>query len=358
MQDHSITILGAGLMGCAISAAFLKSSFRVILYDISAEMLSSAPERILAELQAQNVSAPERRLARFENTNDLSRLSETRCFLETVTEKIRVKQKLYQNLEGLLDKRALFLSNTSTISIAELSKFVSVPNRFCGFHFFHPVRERSLLEIVRGPETSQSTIDQAVELAQKIEKTPLVVNDGPAFLVNRLLNPYLSRALQFLLEGASIDRIDAAALDYGMAMGPFRIMDEIGLDVTMHGGWTLYKAFPERVAPSPVLLEMVRRNDLGRKTGTGFRRYASQTLWDAHGENNPELETLIAEKQKEKNIVPHSFTQTEIADLLINGMREEGKRVLEEKIVSLKEDINRAVILGLGYPADGPPFLE
>lgn len=358
MKDTPIVLFGAGLMGCAISAAFLKSSFRVILYDVSAEMLKSIPERILAELQAQNAEHPEHLFTRFECTDTISTLHEARVFLETVTEKIRVKQKLYRQLEPLFHDQTLLLSNTSTISIGELAEFVSIPERFCGFHFFHPVRERSLLEIVRGPETSPDTIDKAIKLAKAIDKTPLVVHDGPAFLVNRLLNPYLSEALQLLLEGASIDRIDDAAREFGMAMGPFRIMDEIGLDVTMHGGWTLYKAFPQRVSPSPILLEMVRLRYLGRKTGIGFRKYASVTLWDTNCEVNPDLETLVAAKRQEQKIMPKNFTHKEIIDLLIGGMRKEGRRVLEENIVHLKEDVNQAVILGLGYPPDGPAFLE
>ena len=357
-KDDSIVILGAGLMGCAFSAAFMKASFRVILYDISEEMLASAPERIRLELQAQGINQTEDLFTHFECTDTIDDLNNVNCFLETITEKIQVKQKLYQQLEPLLNEQTLFLSNTSTIMISELAEFVPHRERFCGFHFFHPVRERSLLEIIRGSKTSSATIDQAVELAKKIDKTPLVVGDGPAFLVNRLLHPYLSKALKLLLEGASIDQIDDAAQDYGMAMGPIRIMDEIGLDVTMHGGWTLLKAFPERTARSPILLEMVRLGHLGRKTGTGFRKFTSKTLWDAKGENYPELEMLIAASQQEQNIMPQSFTNKEITDLLIGGMREEGRRVLEENIVPCKEIVNQAVILGLGYPKNGPPLLE
>ena len=137
-------------------------------------------------------------------------------------------------------------------------------------HFCHPVRQRPLVEIVRGPQTSQRTIAAAVAHVQGIARMPIVVEDGPGFVVNRLLFPYLSEALELLREGAPVDAIERAAAEFGMAMGPLRLMDEIGLDTILQAAWVLAAAFPERIVSSPLLVSMVKAGRLGRKTGAGF----------------------------------------------------------------------------------------
>ena len=355
MMGEHIVILGAGQMGIAIAAAFLRRGFCVTLFDTSEQAITTASERVAAELALQNVAYSEELSANLTCTRSLDEVCRASFILETITEKLRAKSRLYAHVVPLLDDSTLLVSNTSTISINELAATLptetNMAARFCGFHFFHPVRERSLVEIIRGRATSIETLEHAAQLARAIGKTPLTVNDGPGFVVNRLLNAYLSGSLQLLAEGATIRQIDAAAEQFGMAMGPFRIMDEIGLDVTMHGGWVLYKAFPNRVEPSPVLLELVRNGHLGRKTGCGFYRYDSTTMWESPGQPHDELDAVIAETFRGGHIAPMPSVSTEmIIDRSIGEMFREGRRILDDGIVSSSADIELAATLGLGFP--------
>jgi len=376
-------------MGIAIAAAFLRRRLRVTLFDTSEQAVATAMRRVEAELvagghapcamqQAANVTEWTANLACTDSLRvallpQLENACQSAFVIETITEKLRAKSRLYAEIVPLLDDSTILVSNTSTISIDQLAatlpaaqnKAANPAARFCGFHFFHPVRERSLVEIIRGRATSPETLERATQLARAIDKTPLVVNDGPGFVVNRLLNAYLSGSLQLLAEGATIRQIDAAAEQFGMAMGPFRIMDEIGLDVTMHGGWVLYKAFPDRVEPSPILLELVRDGHLGRKTGCGFYRYALSTATSAMREGSiatcntspatphVELEVKIAETFRGGQIEPlSSITNDIIIDRSIGEMFREGPRILADGIATSDAEIELAVTLGLGFPKE------
>ncbi len=360
MPDERIVILGAGQMGVAIAATFLAKRFPVALFDSSEQAVATAPARVEAELAMQNAADIAELPSNLVCTSAIDTAilacdSRVSFVIETITEKLRAKAKLYSEIVPRLGDSTVLVSNTSTISIDSLAATLppdgDMASRFCGFHFFHPVRERSLVEIIRGRATSEATLEHATRLAARIGKTPLVVNDGPGFVVNRLLNAYLSGALQLLVEGATIRQIDFAAEQFGMAMGPFRIMDEIGLDVTMHGGWVLYKAFPDRVEPSAVLLELVRDGPLGRKTARGFYRYESSTMWESPGRDNAALERLLAEKFRagRKSPLP-SVTGEMIIDSTIGEMFREGQRILEDGIVTSAAEIELAVVLGLGFP--------
>ncbi|MCL2622028.1 MAG: 3-hydroxyacyl-CoA dehydrogenase family protein [Planctomycetaceae bacterium] len=360
-SNERIGILGAGQMGVAIAAAFLLRRFSVTLFDTSEQAVASAATRVEAELVLQNPGNTAELLTNLACTNALNEACRAALVLETITEKMRAKSRLYAEIVPLLDDSTVLVSNTSTISINALAATLpsviggtpnSMASRFCGFHFFHPVRERSLVEIVRGRATSTETLARTQRLANAIDKTPLVVNDGPGFVVNRLLNAYLSGSLQLLAEGATIRQIDLAAEQFGMAMGPFCIMDEIGLDVTMHGGWVLYKAFPDRVEPSPILLELVRNGQLGRKTGCGFYRYDSTTmLWNSPGRPHAELEVVIAEKYRGGQMTPLPSVTTEmILDRSVCAMFDEGRRILIDGIATSDAELELAVTLGLGFP--------
>lgn len=342
MNNRPVAILGAGLMGTAIAAAHLKAGISVVLYDPVPLAREQAPRRIVDECSLQQANTDSLRLLSLKA--DLEEVAQSSFIIETIPEKLKLKQKLYRNLAKFLPDNALLLSNTSTIAIAALAEATPDPRNFCGFHFFHPVRERSLLEIIPGRSTSSETLEHARQLALAIGKQPITVGDGPGFLVNRLLNPYLSEALVLLEEGVPLLQIERAATNFGMQMGPFRIMDEIGLDVTLHGGWVLHKAFPERVLASPILLEMVRRGLLGRKCGRGFSLYDSTASWNGTGSVNKELHDIY-------NATPISVPDEEIVDRLFLGMLLEACRCLEDDIVPGFAEVDLAVVHGLGFPA-------
>ena len=328
------------MMGTAIAAAHLRCGLPVVIYDSSETALQTAPRRIADELRLQNVPLPETLLT---CTDTLGEIIGCPIVIETITEKIKAKQKLYQKLTAVRKADGFLFSNTSTISISLLAQVLPSgwQARFCGFHFFHPVRQRSLVEIVTSQQTDAATLEAAKNHAGRIDKQFIVVGDAPGFLVNRMLNPYLSSALSLLEERVDLGRIEQAAVQFGMKMGPFRIMDEIGLDVVLHAGWVLYKAFPERTPQSPILLQLIEQGKLGRKTGQGFMRYAQQASWE--GEGTPDSRFVSSDT---------TISEAEIVRRLFVPMYEEAVRCFEEGIISDLSVADRASIEALGFPAE------
>lgn len=353
-DDFSVPVgvLGGGLMGTAIAATHLKNGGKVVLCDPSENVLQQLPQRLASELTLQGetgspeigntVQIVEKNVKLTHNPDSLVACE---ILIETVPEKLKLKQKLYKKLEELRFGGLLF-SNTSTINISRLAEKLERPERFCGFHFFHPVRERSLLEIVRGRQSSEETISVAQRYALFLQKTPITVEDGAGFLVNRLLNPLLRESLALFDAGVPLERIESVARQVGMHMGPFRMIDEIGLDVTLHAGWVLNNAFPESAYVSESLLKLIEIGRLGRKTQAGFLRYPSDVSWKDEGTIDDQLERLLP---KLPEIGP-DVTDEEIAQRLFLPMIREAFRILEQGIVREPWQIDLAVVLGLGFP--------
>ena len=233
---------------------------------------------------------------------------------------------LYAQLQGHLGTHTIVASNSSTIPVQRLAGGLAEASQFCGMHFFHPVRQRPLVEIVCGPQTSPQTIATAVAHVQGIARIPIVVEDGPGFVVNRLLFPYLSEALELLREGRPIDAIEGAAAEFGMAIGPLRLMDEIGLDTILHAAWVLSAAFPERVVSSPLLVSMVKAGRLGRKTGAGFFGHGGPTSGIVSGPADAAVAELLAPWID----APPRTAPENIACRLVLPMLLEATRLLEE----------------------------
>jgi len=347
---RSVGIVGAGMMGTAIAATHLKVVLPVVITDADPDALSAAPERIAAEL-AQQIDASDAECAErvgrlVEPTTDAARFARCDLVLESVVETVAGKHEVYAQLAPHLAAAAILASNTSTIPIGRLAAELPDPGRFCGIHFFHPVRHRSLVEIVRGPKTSDATIAAAVGHAKRIEKMPIVVEDGPAFLVNRLLLPYQIEAMELLLDGATIDQVERSATEFGMAIGPLRILDEIGIDTVVNAGRVMWQVFPDRTVASPLLITMYKKGRLGRKSGAGFFSYASGTAWDGPSRPAPGVEQLIAEWARP----PQQLTPEAITHRLILPMVLEATRLLEEGKVRHPGDVDLAVLFGLGFP--------
>lgn len=380
--NRPTAIAGAGLMGRSIAAAFLRVRLPILLYDTAPDALAAAPGRIADELALQlagterpsdieRAEAARRVESLLETTENPADLNRADVIIETIIEKLKVKQRFYRSLAPLLSGKKLLLSNTSTIQITDLAEGLAetaalTPERFCGFHFFHPVRKRSLLEIIRGRATSDETLHRAACLARRIEKRPIHVNDGPGFLVNRLLNPYLDEAMAILCEGVPLERIESVCRRFGMEIGPFRILDEIGLDVAMHSGWTFYKSFPENIASPDLLPAMIASGRLGRKNGRGFFLYETGASWDGDGRPDASLselirnvsrfseaETLYAESGGER--IPlngPNLSDEMIALRIFAGVLLEAGRIVADRIVPDAADADRALIFGLGFPRD------
>jgi 3-hydroxyacyl-CoA dehydrogenase/enoyl-CoA hydratase/3-hydroxybutyryl-CoA epimerase/3-hydroxyacyl-CoA dehydrogenase/enoyl-CoA hydratase/3-hydroxybutyryl-CoA epimerase/enoyl-CoA isomerase len=238
---------------------------------------------------------------------------------------------------------AILASNTSTISITRMAESAPHPERFIGMHFFNPVDRMELVEIIRGAKTSDETVATIVALAKRIRKTPIVVNDCPGFLVNRILLPYMNEGLKLLEDGVSMEAVDRAATRFGMPMGPMALTDLVGLQTACFAGKLLAHAYSDRAATSPILEEMLKAS---QGDGKSVLKFYTTDGKRSRPQPNPAVEAIIARyKSGEK-----SMAEDEIVDRLFLPMLLEATRVLEEKIVREPADVDMGLILGIGFP--------
>ncbi len=370
---RSLGIVGAGIMGTAVAAVAVGRGLKVVITDADTDALAAAKTAVIAELSSATATATEvseivERLLRV--TSELADVAACDLVLESVAENPRIKQQVYAALEPLLREQAILATNTSTIPIRKLAANLARPQLFCGAHFFHPVRERPLLEIIRGVETAPSTVAALRGFAAAMGKTPIMVKDGPGFLVNRLLLPYVAEALELLLDGVDIRTIERVATEFGMAKGPLRLLDEIGLDTALQGGLVLAAAFPQRTVSSPLLVAMIKAGNLGAKTGSGFFDHTGEKGISPICRNGPEgtahkldlspfhrAEGVAELIEKWKHEPEGTAAVTMPHDSLVLGrlllpMILEATRLLEDGTVSHASDIDLGVLFGLGFPAD------
>lgn len=356
-EPHRIAsagVVGAGVMGQGIAAANAKRGILVAVLDSSPEALARGVQAILGEvaynkqLKGPDVKRAVERAPLVNGTLSDIELCHSDFIVEAIVESREAKQHLFARLEPLMRDDAILASNTSTIPITQLAEGLEAPDRFCGLHFFNPVRQMPLVEVIRGQQTSDATIASAVAYARLLGKTPIVMNDGPGFLVNRLLTPYMNEAALMLCEGASIAEIDRAAKDFGMPMGPITLYDVVGLDVAVHAGRTMLDAFPDRVVPAPILQMLFDHGRLGQKVGRGFFEYGpARGGKPPRGTDSDEVARLLDEC---RNGDQRKFTPEEITDRLFLPMLLEATRVLEGVVVRDARDVDLALIFGTGFP--------
>lgn len=347
---RSASVVGAGVMGQGIAAACAKRGIPVTLGDMSAEAVARGVEAALTEASYdRQTKGPDAgkalRLAPLLRvTLSDAELAAGDLVVEAIYENADAKRALYQRLEPQLGAHAVLCSNTSTIPISDLAAGLARPEQFCGLHFFNPVRQMPLVEVIRGRATSDGTIATAVAFARRIGKSPIVVGDGPGFLVNRVLFPYMGEALLLLEEGASIKAIDRAATAFGMPMGPIALYDTVGLDVALHAGEVMQQAFPDRVVSSAILPAMVETARIGKKAGRGFFDYSGKK--NDRGQESAEVAAIIDAHRRE----PRKFSPEEITDRLMLPMLLEATRVLEDGVAASARDVDLALIYGIGFP--------
>jgi 3-hydroxyacyl-CoA dehydrogenase/enoyl-CoA hydratase/3-hydroxybutyryl-CoA epimerase len=260
--------------------------------------------------------------------------------MEAVVEDLDIKRRVFGELEVRMRPDALLATNTSSLSVTTLAEGLQHPERFCGFHFFNPVHRMPLVEVVRGPRTSDGTLVSAVGLARKLGKTPVVVRDAPGFVVNRILMPYLREAIALLEEGYRPAEIDASMRTFGMPMGPFEVLDEVGLDVANKVAGVLSKAFPDRMEPSPALEALIAAGRLGRKSGRGFYRHRG-----GKRQPDPKVRELLKLKRARQAPSPEILSER-----MVLAMINEAARCLEEGVVADAGLVDLAMIFGTGFP--------
>jgi 3-hydroxyacyl-CoA dehydrogenase/enoyl-CoA hydratase/3-hydroxybutyryl-CoA epimerase len=352
-EQSSITrgaVIGAGVMGAGIAQWASSRGISVILRDVGIEHLIRGMGAISAlyedAVRRHHLTPLEARDGKdriFAAATDLP-LRDVEFVIEAAVEKLSVKQDIFRCLAAQTPPHAILATNTSALSVSEIAVAAPCPERVVGMHFFNPVHRMELVEVVAGAKTSSETLMRTAEFARRLGKLPVLVKDSPGFIVNRILMPYLAEAVRLLDAGASVQAIDEAMLDFGMPMGPLRLLDEVGIDVAAHVANTLGRALGERVVPSALLEKMMGANMLGRKTGRGFYDHLS-------GKPNHHLDVM-------RRVHRHAhFTHDELAQRLSLLMVNEAARCVEEEITGGPGIIDFAMVMGAGFaPFRGGPL--
>jgi 3-hydroxyacyl-CoA dehydrogenase / enoyl-CoA hydratase / 3-hydroxybutyryl-CoA epimerase len=341
-----LALAGAGVMGGGIAELASRYGIDVRLRDVRPESLQKGLQTVRAVLdeRGRRKRTPSRekdgQMAHILPTLELSGLAHADAAIEAVVEDLDVKRRVFAELEVRMRGDALLATNTSSLSVDALADGLRHPDRFVGFHFFNPVHKMPLVEVVRGARTSDAALVTAVGLARRLGKTPVVVKDSPGFVVNRILMPYLREAMHLLEEGFTVTDIDAAMRGFGMPMGPFEVVDEVGLDVAHKVASVLSAAFPGRMQPAPLLEKLVAAGRLGRKNGLGFYRHTGRRHTP-----DPAVNGLLGFGAARK---PKSLET--LAERMALAMVNEGARCVEEGIVADADAVDVAMIFGAGFP--------
>ena len=277
-----IAVVGAGTMGAGIAQLSAQAGYDTVLYDLMKDVAKKGLKTISQNLQGaverKKISPEEKQvvLSRIRATNDFSELVAD-VVIEAIVERLETKSELFSKLAVLIDDdEAIFCTNTSSIPVTKLAQGIPHPERLIGMHFFNPAHLMKLVEVVRGAASSKENAQTIYDLAKKFGKEPVMVNDAPGFIVNRVGKMYHTEALRILEENlASMEMIDALLESSGFKMGPFKLIDLIGVDVNLNVTKSLYEQFHQepRFAPSNIQQQLVDSGFLGKKTGHGFYRY-------------------------------------------------------------------------------------
>ncbi len=345
-----IAVLGAGTMGGGIAYIAADKGIDVRLKDINTDALSrgfAAAQDILGKLLKKkkiNKYDYQKKMDMISGTTDYSGFKLVDVVIEAIVEDIKIKQKVIAEVVGQVRSDCIIATNTSSLSVTEIAKAHPHPENFIGMHFFNPVHKMPLVEVIRGEKTSDETTATIFELSKKLGKIPVVVKDGPGFLVNRLLMPYLIEASFMLEEGASIEKIDDVFLNqFGMPMGPFTLMDEIGIDVCGKVVKIFHESFGARIQVPAMMSKMVEQKRLGKKTQKGFYHYDEK---GKRGEVDDSVYVNLGLKTPTNPVNDKDIVQRGIFTMI----NEAALALIEEHIVDSPEEVDLAMIMGTGFP--------
>lgn len=348
-EISEIGVVGAGVMGGGIAQLAASHGIRVRMKDVRHEAVAGGL-RHARTLVDKGVDRG--RLSRREADRILERISgglsyggfgQLDLVVEAVVERLDVKREVLREVEARVPEGCILATNTSTLSVDAMAEGLLRPRDLVGMHFFNPVHRMPLVEVVRGARTSDGAVASVHALVRRLGKVPVVTRDGPGFIVNRVLCPYMNEAGHLLAEGARIEDIDRSATAFGMPMGPLRLVDEVGIDVAGHAGASLFAAFGERMRPSAPMVAMAETRRLGAKGGEGFYRYRDGR------EDGPDplvyglLGDAVPPTRRE---IPEADLRARLLLIMIN----EAARLLDEGIARSAADVDLAMIMGTGFP--------
>ncbi|HEY6111821.1 MAG TPA: 3-hydroxyacyl-CoA dehydrogenase NAD-binding domain-containing protein [Chthoniobacterales bacterium] len=364
-------VIGAGVMGSGIAQWLSSRGVTVILRDVSRELL----DRGLANIEKTYADAVKRSLiseeeakrgrARIVASTAPMELRDVQFVIEAASEKMEIKKEIFRELSMQAGPHTIVATNTSALSVSKLADCTVAPERVLGLHFFNPVSRMKLVEVVLGKETSEETSEHALAFVRQVGKLPVVVRDSPGFLVNRVLFPYLLEAAELFESGLEPDKIDNALVEWGMPMGPLRLIDEIGIDITIDIAATLENAFGRRDHAPAVLLWLRDGKMLGRKSGVGFYKYdgkasapndaLAQWRRGLHGDvEGAEGPVIPPDWHRDPRL---RLSGEGLAHRLVFLMVNEAACCLEENVVDSPKDADYGMILGTGFaPVRGGPL--
>ncbi|MCH8842223.1 MAG: fatty acid oxidation complex subunit alpha FadB [SAR324 cluster bacterium] len=348
-------VIGAGIMGGGIAYQSASRGVPVILKDIGDEPLQAAFGEIARLLDRQvergriDRTTMARTISAVQGTMSYGDFGHADICVEAVVENPEVKRKVLAEAEAALPDDAILATNTSTISIDSLAGALKRPDRFCGMHFFNPVHRMPLVEVIRGKESSDEAIGTVVAYAQKMGKTPVVVADGPGFLVNRILGPYMLSFQLLVADGASIEEIDQTLENFGWPMGPAYLSDVVGLDTVHHAGQVMLAAFGERISidrplPGQVLYEA---GYYGQKNSKGYYRYTPDRKGRPQKKFDPDVYQLLEPAIRTGG---DPISGEEMVERMMLPMVIEAAVCLETGIVETPTELDMALVLGIGFP--------
>jgi len=351
---HQAAVLGAGIMGGGIAYQAASRGTPVIMKDIRDEALALGMNEAGKLLSRQ---VEKGKLKPADMTATLSRIRPTLNYgdfggvdilIEAVVENPKVKKAVFAEVEGLVPEGAIIASNTSTISIDLLAAGLKRPENFVGMHFFNPVHMMPLVEVIRGARSSEAAVATTVALAQRMGKTPIVVNDCPGFFVNRVLFPYFAGFHMLLRDGADFQAVDKVMERFGWPMGPAYLMDVVGMDTAVHAAAVMAEGFPDRMQHDfrNATTALVDAGRLGQKSGKGYYAYAP----DKKGKPKKSPDPAAWERIAPVVAARREYTPEEVTARCMIPMINEVARCLEEKIVASPQEADMALIYGIGFP--------
>lgn len=347
-------VLGAGIMGGGIAYQAATKGLPIIMKDIQTKQLDlgmNEAGKLLSKEVERGKSTPAKMaqtLSHIRPTLNYGDFGEVDIVIEAVVENPTIKEAVLSEVEGLVKQDAILASNTSTISITRLAHALKRPENFVGMHFFNPVHRMPLVEVIRGEKTSDTAIATTVALAQKMGKTPIVVNDCPGFLVNRVLFPYFGAFDLLVKEGADFVTIDKTMEKFGWPMGPAYLLDVVGMDTGVHAAKVMAEGFPDRMKPDykGATQLMFEHERLGQKNGVGFYQYET----DKRGKPKKIADGTTYELLNLVQTGDQTFDEQEIIDRMMIAFCNETVRCLEDDIVASPAEADMAMIMGVGFP--------
>jgi 3-hydroxyacyl-CoA dehydrogenase/enoyl-CoA hydratase/carnithine racemase len=348
----TVAMLGGGTMGSGIVNLILSNGFETILWDINDEAIQkglSAIRKTFAypiKIGKMTEEELDRKIHdHLTTTTSLDDMKRVDLIIEAVLEDMNIKQGIWKRLEEICRQEVIFATNTSALPITEMASVLKDPGRMIGLHFFNPAERMQLLEIICGKKTSDVTLATSVAFARAIRKTPIVVNDGPGFYVSRQLGALMGESTFMIGEGVDGALIEEAVLDFGMPMGPAILSDLTGIDIGYHVGKNFERSFGERWKMSPIYELVYQTGCYGRKTGAGWYDYSGEKPVP-----NPKVQEVVKRYLKENRIQPKKISHKEIVDRMLARGINEAAYMIQEGICDRPQDMDLAIIYGLGFP--------